>query len=292
MSSKDYSKKKNFYKKTDPFLFIKMIPDPKNSSSDHFYQKNIKGGFTIICITNHYCALDSIPLKSGISQYNIHPFLGELMKQLYTFLFYLMLFLIPQLSYNASVDQDFDTQLNALQQSIDILVAQSDMDPEVAQDITEKINNLNQHVQANIKADVKDIKVAAALSSILEASNTIIQATTLANAQNLFNDLKHAARINTFHKLITSAFPGQLKDQPYYIDPYTESIGFILNNWLINGILQTLLTGIKVQIPGSTITLDITSPAQAWLLQAAAGVIAHYTWLLQKKLSFPAQQNV
>src|SRR6266849_309239 len=189
------------------------------------------------------------------------------MKHFYTLLCCFGLLLSYQLSYNSSPDQDIDAQLNALQQSINILIAQSDIDPEIAQDINDKIDTLNHHIQTNIQVDAKDIKVAAAISSILEASNAVIQATNLPNTQNLLNDLKHAARINTLHKLITGALPGKLKDEPYYTDPYIESIGFTLNNWVINGILQTLLMGIKSQIPGTTITFDITSPAQAGLLQ-------------------------
>lgn len=212
------------------------------------------------------------------------------MNRFYTFLCCFGLFLSYQSSYNSSPDQDIDVQLDALQQSVNILIAQSDIDPEIAQDITDKIDTLNQHIQTNIKVDAKDIKVAAAMNSILEASNTVIQVTNLPNIQNLFNDLKHAARINTVHKLITGALPGKLKDEPYYTDPYMESVGFTLNNWLINGILQTLLTGIKAQIPGTTLTIDIASSAQAWLLQATAGIIAHYAWLLQKKLIISDQK--
>lgn len=190
-----------------------------------------------------------------------------------------------------SADQDFEANLNTLQQSINILVAQSDLDPEVTQDITNKINQLNQQAQANIKEDAKDIRVAAGLTSILETSNALIQATSIANAQPLLNQFKYAARINTLHKLITGAFSGKLKDLPYYTDPYTETVGFTCNNWLINGLLTALLTNVHAKIPGTSLILDITAPAQAWALQAASGIIAHYAWLLQKKFFMSQQQN-
>ena len=212
------------------------------------------------------------------------------MKHSYILLTCLTLLSTTQFTYS-SVDQDFDTQLNALQASIDILIAQSNLDPEVAKDITDKINELNQHIQANIQEDEKDIRVAAGLSSLLETSNILVQTANIPNAQVILNQFKYAARINTLHKLITGAFAGKLSNQPYYTDPYTESIGFTCNNWLINGILQTLLTGVNTKIPGTTLTLDITSPVQAWTLQAAAGIIAHFAWLLQKKLAFSQQQN-
>jgi len=212
------------------------------------------------------------------------------MNRFYEFICYLGLLSNTQLINSSSITQDFDTQLNALQQSINILIAHSDIDPEVAQDITDKINNLNHNIQTNIQADAKDIKVAAGISSILEASYTIIQSINLPDTQSLFNNLKHAARINTLHKLITGAFPGKLKDEPYYIDPYTESIGFTINNLILNGILQILLQNINTHIPGTTLTLDIASPIQAWTLQATAGILAHYAWLLQKRLVLPSSR--
>jgi len=186
-------------------------------------------------------------------------------------------------------EQVFDMELNTLQQSIDLLIAQSNMDPEIAQQLTSTISQFNQHLQSNMQQDAQDIKVAAALTSFLEASNNLLQSnTTLANFQPLFNSFKYAARMNTLHKLILGSYFGNLKNLPYYTDPYTETVGFTLNNWIINGILQTLLTGVKASIPGTNLTLDITSPVQAWTLQAIAGIIASFTWLLQKKLTLPA----
>jgi hypothetical protein len=192
---------------------------------------------------------------------------------------------------HSSADQDFDANLNTIQQSISILISQSDLDPEVAQDITDKISQLNQQAQANIQEDAKDIRVAAGLTSILESSNALIQATNISNIQPLLNQFKYAARINTLHKLITGALSGKLSNLPYYTDPYTETAGFTVNNCLINGILTALLTGVQAKIPGTSLVLDITTPAQAWLLQAAAGVIAHYAWLLQKKYYMSQQQK-
>lgn len=189
-------------------------------------------------------------------------------------------------------EEIFDMELDALQQSIDVVIAQSNMDPIIAQQLTDKINQLNQHFQANMQKDEKDIKVAAALNSFLETVSTLMQSNaTFANFQGLFNSLTYAARINTLQKLVCSAYFGNLKKLPYYIDPYTETIGFTLNNLVINGILQNLLTGVKAPIPGTTLTLDITSPVQNWLLQATAGVIATVTWYLQKKLALSSAQQ-
>jgi|SRR5579872_1927433 hypothetical protein len=184
----------------------------------------------------------------------------------------------------------FDTELNTLQQSIDLLIAQSNMDPEIAQQLTSQIGQLNQQLQSNMQQDTQDIKVAAALTSFLEAGSNFVQSnTTLANFQSLFNSIKYAARMNTLQKLVLAACYGSMQNLPYYTDPYTETAGFTFNNWMVNGILQTALTGVKATIPGTTVALDLTSPVQAWTLQAVAGVIATFTWLLQKKLVLPAQ---
>lgn len=209
------------------------------------------------------------------------------MNKSYIFLTITLLLTINQYS----ISQDIDTQLDTLQQSIDLFINQSGMDPEIAQDITNQINTLNNQIQANIQEDEKDIKVAASLSSLLEASNVFTQNITLPDTQNILTDLKHAARMNTLHKLILGALSGKIKDQPYYTNAYIESLGFTINNWIINGTLQALLTNLTGTIPGTTIPLNITAPAQAWTIQAIAGIIAHYTWLLQKKLAFSYQQS-
>ena len=202
----------------------------------------------------------------------------------------LLTFSIQASSAPADLTEDlFDAELNALQQSIDLLIAQSNMDPEIAQQLTTQINQLNQHIQSNMQQDTQDIKVAAALTSFLEASSNFVQSNaTLTNFQALFNSIKYAARMNTLQKLIVGATYGSMQNLPYYTDPYTETAGFTFNNWLVNGILQAALSGVKTTIPGTTIALDLTSPVQAWTLQALAGIIATFTWLIQKKLVLPA----
>src|SRR5437870_13585953 len=83
---------------------------------------------------------------------------------------------------HSSVDQDFDAKLNTLQQTISVVVAQSNLDPEVAQDILDKANELNQYAQNNIQQDAFEIRAASGISSILETVDTMLQTANMADA--------------------------------------------------------------------------------------------------------------
>lgn len=189
------------------------------------------------------------------------------------------------------VDQDFDAKLNILQQSISTIIAQSDLDPEVAQDITNKINDLNQYAQENIQQDIKEIRVAAGLTSLLETTDKMTKAMNMVDYQDLLKGFKYSARANTIHKLLVGAYPGKFKDEPYYTDPYTESAGFTLNDYFFNMLFAALINVVAPTALGTTLSLNTDSPAKTWGTHIAAGLAAHYAWLLQKKLIFLQQQN-
>lgn len=217
------------------------------------------------------------------------------MKHVYIFLLCFPLLITVQYTY-CYVDQDFDGKLNVLQQSIDTLVAQSNLDPETAQDLTNKINDINQYAQENIQQDIKEIRVAAGLNSLIETVDKMTQSGTLANLANyatLIKDLKYSARANTIHKLLIGAYPGKFKDQPYYTDPYTESVGFTLNDYFFNTLFAALLKFVTPTTLGSTLLLNTSAPMiKPWMSRIAAGVTAHYAWLLQKKFIIPQLQQL
>jgi len=205
------------------------------------------------------------------------------MKHSYILLSYITLLSTAHYTHS-SVDQDFGAKLNTLQQSINIIIAQSNLDPEVAQDITDKINDLNQYAQANIQQDIKEIQVAAGLTSLLETGDRILKNMNLDNYHEPMSQLKYSARANTIHKLLIGAYPGRFKDELYYTDPYTESVGFTLNDYFFNATFAALLNNIAPTSLGQALSLNTDSPAQAWGARIAAGIAAHYAWSLQKKL--------
>jgi hypothetical protein len=212
------------------------------------------------------------------------------MKHTYIFLLCIPLLPVTHFTYSYT-DQDFNNKLNTLQQSIDILVAQSDLDPEVAQDITDKINDINQYAQENIQQDIKEIRVAAGLSSLLESADKMTKAMNIVTYSNLIEGFKYSARANTIHKLLIGAYPGKFKDQPYYTDPYTESVGFTINDYFFNILFTALLKIVAPTSFGSALSLNTDSPIKPWVTRITAALTAHYAWLLQKKLIIDQQQK-
>jgi hypothetical protein len=212
------------------------------------------------------------------------------MKHSYILLSYITLLSTTQ--YICSyVDQDFDTKLNILQQSINTIIAQSDLDPEVAQDITNKMNDLTKYTQDNIQQDIKEIRVAAGLTSLLETTDNMTKAMNITNYHDLFKEFKYSARANTIHKLIIGVYPGKFKDEPYYTDPYTESVGFTLNDYFFNMLFAALVNIVAPTNLGTKLSLNNDSPIKTWSTRITAGLTAHYAWLLEKKLFFLQQQK-
>src|SRR3990172_992800 len=185
----------------------------------------------------------------------------------------------------STVDQVFDIKLNTLQQAVANLIEQSNLDPAVAQDLLDKADELNHYVQDNIQQDIKEIRVAAGLTSILETIDKILQNSNQTDAHTLLSGFKYATRTNVIHKLIIGMYPGQFKNQPYYTEPYLESLGFIFNDWMFNGLLTALLAVVTPTTLGATLKLDSSSPIKRGLTRLAAGIAAHYAWLLQKKIA-------
>ena len=213
------------------------------------------------------------------------------MKNCYIIIVCASLLSTPHYIYS-SVDQDFDAKLNVLQQSITMLVTQADLDPEVAQEILTIVSELNQYAQSNIQQDIKEIRVAAGMTSILETTDKIIQnMNNMADIHNILSNVKYAARANTIHKLLIGAYPGRFKDQEYYTNPYAESVGFIINNWLFAAVFQIIANAVAPTSFGMALSQNTAPQIHDWIAQIAAGITAHYAWLLQKKLAFQQPHN-
>lgn len=191
-------------------------------------------------------------------------------------------------------DQIINSKINATQQSIDTIIAQANLDPIVAQALTAEVDTLTQQITANIQQDMQEIRIAAALNTILETvqkyskSNSSIQ-----SFLPLLTNLKYAARMNTIQKLIMGAIPGQFKNTPYYTDPYTETIGFTLNDYVFNYICTALVAVLTPTAFGKALSLTTTpSQKQALATRIVAGLVAHCAWLLQKQFIIaPLKQN-
>ena len=211
------------------------------------------------------------------------------MKNSYILLLCLSLFSTSYI-YN-DVVQDFDAKLNMLQQSINTLVTQSGLDPVVAQNILNTTNELNQHAQANIQQDMEEINIAAGLSSLLETASQVSQTMNNADLYNTLNYLKFPIHANVMHTLLLGAYSGDRTTEVNYTNPYIESAGFIFNDMIFAAMFQALLTAIGPTALGKTLLPNTTPQINNWIAQIAAGITAHYAWMLQKKLAFQQTQS-
>lgn len=206
------------------------------------------------------------------------------MKHLTCLLVVITLLSTAQHTY-CSIDQTFDLKLNILQQTLDTIIDQSNLDPEIAQDLKDKTQDLGDYVQNNIQQDLKEIRVAAGLTSLLETADKMAQNANIINIHNALSDIKYSARANAIHKLLIGAYPGSFKNEPYYTDPYTESLGFVFNDYVLNAFFNYLANILTPTMVGKALQLDSSSPAKNWIIRAAAGIAAHYAWSLQKKVA-------
>lgn len=206
----------------------------------------------------------------------------------YIFLMPLLTLIITPYIIHSAIDQDFQIQLNLLQGTLTTVIEQSNIDPEIAQDLTNKIDTLNQLAQSNMKQDAKDIHAATALSCFLETGTGFLKNTPFAPQAQLINNFKYSARSNAIHKLIMGVYPGKFSDEAYYTDPYTETVGFTLNDWIFSNIFTAAFALVKASEWGKALSLDtIPDQTQTLALRIAAGVTAHYAWLLEKKAFMP-----
>jgi len=199
------------------------------------------------------------------------------------------LFLFPFL-LPGSTPQEYQDQMNLLQQTIDTIIMQSNIDPETAQDLTEKLDILNEIAQANMQQDIKDIHAATALSCFLETATGFLKNTAYANQISVINSFKYSARTNAIHKLIMGAFPGKFSESSFYTDPYTETIGFTLNDWIFTNLFNVFYTALIQQNPNNTAFItSMPQATQTLLIRILAGIAAHIGWTLEKKLLIQKQ---
>ena len=195
---------------------------------------------------------------------------------------------------HSAQNPDLTPQVAIVQTSLDNIITQANLDPIVAQALTDEINNLTQEASANIQQDMREIRAAATFTTLLETAQHMAKLDpSLANLKPFISSLKYSAHVNTIHKLLMGAFPGQFKDTAYYTDPYTESIGFILNDYVCNIITTALVVALAPTSFGKALGIDITAQKTTFATRIAAGLIAQCAWLLQKKfIVFPLlQQN-
>lgn len=205
------------------------------------------------------------------------------MKSLSLILPCLMFFSTTHTAHSA-IEKEFQSQLNLLQTTLTSVIEESNIDPDTAQDLINKIEYLNQIAQTNMKEDAKDIHTATALSCFLETGTGLLKNTPLVSQTEFISGFKYSARSNAIHKLIMGAYPGKFSDEDYYTDPYTETVGFTLNDWVLSNIFTAAFTIAKTSEWGKALSLDtIPDQTQALALRVAAGVTAHYAWLLEKK---------
>lgn len=205
------------------------------------------------------------------------------MKRSAFFLSGALLLSIVQYGYGDSID-NLSIKISMLQDTVAALISQSDLDPDVAQDLLDKTNDITQYAQNRIQQDLSELRIAAAVTSVLETADKMLQNMNNVTYHNLLVELKYASRANLIHTLLLSLYPTQLTDQEYYTDPYTEAVGFTLNDYGFHMLFTTVLNALAPTAVGKALYLDSTAPVKLWATRLAVGLAAHYAWLLEKKL--------
>ena len=133
-------------------------------------------------------------------------------------------------------------QVTIVQTSLDDIIAQANLDPIIAQALTDEVNNLyaTSKCQYSTKytRNTKLLQLLPLSFKLSKPWHNLIPLYPL--MPHILSGLKYAAHANTIQKLLSGAYPEQFQNQLYYTDPYTETIGFILNDYVFNIFLQHL----------------------------------------------------
>lgn len=207
---------------------------------------------------------------------------GPFMKHAYTLLLCITGFSIAQGAQNPN--QTIIPEVTMAQQSLDSIITQANLDPIIAQALIAEVNALSQDATANLQQDIQDIRIAAAFTTLLEYTQNIAKSDpSISSFKPLISGLKYASHANVAKTLLLGALPGQLKNTPYYTDPYTESIGFILNDYVCNIIITALITALAPTSFGKALGINPNSRKTALASRIASALTAYSSWLLQKK---------
>ncbi len=175
-------------------------------------------------------------------------------------------------------------QVAVVQTALDSIIAEANLDPMIAQALKDEVNNLSQQANANLQQNMQEVQIAAAFTTLIQTVQTMAQSNpSLSPYASLLSGLKYAAHANSIQKLLSGAYPELFQNQLYYTDPYTETIGFTLNDFVFNTILTALATVITPTAFGKALGLSSTAFRTKLITAISAGLVAQCAWLLQKK---------
>ncbi|HEX4069198.1 MAG TPA: hypothetical protein VHX42_03815 [Candidatus Babeliales bacterium] len=175
-------------------------------------------------------------------------------------------------------------QVAIAQSSLDDIIAHANLDPIIAQALTDEVNNISQQANANLQQNMQEVQIATALTTLMQTIQTMAKSNpSLSSYSSLFSSLKYAAHANSVQKLLTGAYPEKFQNQLYYTNPYTENIGFIINDYIFDEILTALITVIAPTTFGKALGLNSNTFSKSFATAILAGLVAQCAWLLEKK---------
>src|SRR5437667_9210916 len=148
---------------------------------------------------------------------------------------------------HCSIDLEFVARLERFSYEVMEIIDQSNIDPIIAQEISSHFSLLSEKAVNNVNEDRKDVLVANLLATFFEIIDKIkgdFHKTTL---HTFLKDFKYATRTNLIHKLLIGLYPGTFTDQIHYTDSYTETIGFVLNTFIFNKVLEIIIQASSIQ---------------------------------------------
>lgn len=172
----------------------------------------------------------------------------------------------------------------AAQNAFEIL-ENANIEEEVRAELKTIIKSAVDEAKQNIDQDMHDIKIAAALNSIIEVADKMLKSAHMDEFHVWLKDVKHSARANMVHKLIMGLCPGEFAKTTHYTDPYTESFGFTLNDWLLNKLANIIVaTGVFNSLTTMVGADNVSDAVKSWAKRIVVGIVAHLTWGLEKSL--------
>lgn len=167
------------------------------------------------------------------------------------------------------------------------LDAIQDLDPIIRDQAQEKIDVGFAQAAKNINEDIGEIKVAAAFVSILETLDKVLKGMNMNQFRWLLKEIKYSARANSIHKLIMGIIPGQFASKDNYICPYSESLGFVANDWLLNNVAK--IAAVKNVLDSAATMAGANDTVKKWTKQVLVGIAAHFAWGIEKYLFVKAR---
>ncbi len=174
---------------------------------------------------------------------------------------------------------------NEVAQKLLAILNNANIDEAMRAEVETTIKNAVEKAKENITQDMSDIKIAAAFNSIIVVADKMLKSAHMEEFRAWLKDVKRSAQVNMVHKLIMGLSPGEFAKTTHYTNPYTESFGFTVNDWLLNKLANIIVaTGVLNSLTTMVGADNVSDTVKSWAKRVVVGIVAHLTWGLEKNL--------